>query len=187
MRIATLGWGSLVWNPRDLVYYGPWKNDGPEIKLEFSRISRDSRLTLVIDPENGKSCKTLYTLSPRTEIIDTVNDLLEREGTIPKRIGYYDHRHQESSIPVFRDQVDITDILVDWCETQKIDGVVWTALPPNFREEIGSLFSVERAVEFLKGLAKTTRKNALEYIRKAPDQIDTPLRRRVNLEWPINR
>jgi hypothetical protein len=93
----------------------------------------------------------------------------------------------ESSTPVFPDQIDITDILKAWCERKGIDGVVWTALPPNFDDEIDSPFSVERAIEFLKGLAKSTRKNALEYIRKTPEQIDTPLRRRVNLEWRLSR
>ena len=45
--IVCLGWGSLIWRPGDLPV-GDWRDDGPEIKVEFVRESTDHRLTLVL-------------------------------------------------------------------------------------------------------------------------------------------
>ena len=53
MRIAIIAWGSLVWDPRTLQIKGDWVASGPELDIEFSRVSKDGRLTLVIDPVNG--------------------------------------------------------------------------------------------------------------------------------------
>jgi len=57
MRIAILGWGSLLWEGgQEFDYWHePWKPDGPILKIEFSRVSvrRQGSLTLVIDPEHG--------------------------------------------------------------------------------------------------------------------------------------
>jgi hypothetical protein len=38
---AILGWGSLLWEEREAFNenHGPWKNDGPALKVEFSRVS----------------------------------------------------------------------------------------------------------------------------------------------------
>jgi hypothetical protein len=65
MKIVILGWGSLIWDPRDLPHQEPWLDDGPKLPLEFSRISKDRRLTLVIDAVNGELCNTLYSYSPK--------------------------------------------------------------------------------------------------------------------------
>ena len=48
--IVCLGWGSLIWRPVDLPV-GDWRDDGPEIKVEFVRESTDHRLTLMLDPD----------------------------------------------------------------------------------------------------------------------------------------
>jgi nitroreductase len=48
LRIACLGWGSLIWKPENLPIIGEWKNDGPMLPIEFSRESGGQRITLVI-------------------------------------------------------------------------------------------------------------------------------------------
>lgn len=50
MKIAILGWDSLIWDPRSLKYdvNTGWLTDGPKLPIEFARISNDGRLTLVI-------------------------------------------------------------------------------------------------------------------------------------------
>lgn len=91
MRIAILGWGSLIWDERKEFdqTHGEWAPDGPSLKLEFSRVSqsRDGALTLVIDERNGDECEVSYALSTRSNIEDAVCDLKCREGTVLKRIG----------------------------------------------------------------------------------------------------
>ena len=54
MSTAILGWGSLIWDPRDLQQHiGPWLKLGPVLPIESSRVSSGRWLTLVIDDENG--------------------------------------------------------------------------------------------------------------------------------------
>ena len=86
MRIAILGWGSLLWEGRCGFnnLHDRWRYDGPSLKIEFSRISRKSRLgalTLVIDPVHGFPTTVAWCLSKREKIEDAVTDLRCREGT----------------------------------------------------------------------------------------------------------
>ena len=58
MKIAILGWGSLLWDkhPEFDEQHAEWHFDGPRLKIEFSRVStlRNSALTLVLDTKSGK-------------------------------------------------------------------------------------------------------------------------------------
>lgn len=71
-------------------------------------------------------------------------------------------------------------IVKKWCKKNKFDGAVWTALPSNFKEEIGKIFDNDAAVVYLKGLPETARANALRYIKNAPQEVVTPLRKELN-------
>src|SRR5690348_7606352 len=88
MTIAILGWGSLIWNPRDLPISGKWQQNGPILPIEFSRISDNGRLTLVIDEHYGVDVSTCYTLSPRPTLSEAVTDLQRREGCPVENIGF---------------------------------------------------------------------------------------------------
>jgi len=154
------------------------------LQIEFSRVSSDCRLTLVIDSVAGALCPTRYVLSPRTDLADTIEDLRRREGTSLKYIGYFDNRRNKNSRTQYHNQVDVVPSLRQWCINYQIDAVVYTALPSNFLDEISVTFSVDAAIAFLKGLAKTSRENALKYIRNAPEEVITPVRSRVSKVWP---
>jgi hypothetical protein len=181
MKIAVLGWGSLVWDQRELPTKGSWEEDGPLLPLEFSRVSKDGRLTLVIDLVNGKPTKTCYALSSRTDLVDAVADLRDREGTVANRIGYLNIIDRTDSLVIYQDQdqVDVFEKIKEWAVSSNFDAVVWTALPSQFKYETGKNYSVECAIEYINSLPKSAKKIAIEYIEKAPSCVETPFRRRA--------
>jgi len=87
-RIAILGWGSLIWCPRQLQYEGEWQQGGPVLPIEFSRISSDGRLTLVIDTQRGVDTPTRFVVSSHTDLKSAIENLRDRECTLERNIGY---------------------------------------------------------------------------------------------------
>src|SRR6266567_7385569 len=87
MKIAILGWGSLIPCPGDLRIQGDWHSNGPVLPVEFSRKSADGRLTLVIDHGRGSDVTTQYAESSHEIIDDAIDNLRRREGTTRENIG----------------------------------------------------------------------------------------------------
>jgi hypothetical protein len=175
MKIAVLGWGSLIWDPRGLAVGSPWQPDGPEVPLEFSRVSQDGRLTLVVDGTNGERLCCLYAISSSARLEDAVENLREREGTRKHFIGFVaaggERDEAEYSGPV--------GAVWSWALGKGFDAAVWTALPPNFEDRTGREFSVGAAVSYLMGLREPTLSKAREYVSRAPAQIMTAVRREL--------
>ena len=180
MAIVILGWGSLIWDPRDLPREGRWERGGPTLPVEFSRVSRDARLTLVVDVLAGVPVVTRYALSPRAFTPDALQDLAAREGTGTGQIGFVDLRDGSSSADKPGQRSTCATISA-WCQEHQFDGAVWTALNSNFTDETGTEFSVESALTYIRSLPKSARNVALHYIRSAPDEVVTPVRTAVNL------
>jgi hypothetical protein len=174
MKIAILGWGSLIWDPRDLPLGGTWQEGGPELPIEFSRVSRDARLTLVIDNANGSVVPTMHVRSVRTSLDEARNDLIEREETVDSRIGWVDIRTDADSSD--QDSAGMHGVIRKWAKEHEYDAVVWTVLSSNFEKETGKKFSTEAAIAYLSGLPKNVRENALEYVRRAPKCVKTRVR-----------
>ena len=186
MIIALLGWGYLIWDKRPEFddCHEDWKPDGPFLKLEFSRISdtRGNALSLVIDNDNGKECKVFYTISKRIDPTDTIHDLQNREGTIPKYIGCYFIDGSCSCQP------NVTQNIKTWAEKKRFNVVVWTGLPSNFEEKKEIPFSIQYAILHLKNLPYEEKIKAVEYIERAPNFVDTPLRKALKKElWFTNK
>lgn len=179
-KIAILGWGSLLWDLRLEFdeHHEPWQFDGPELPLEFSRVSssRKGALTLVIDEANGATCRSAYALSKRRDPDDAIADLRCREGTVMRRIGVYFRDGSRAGKPT------IPATIPPWADRLGIDVVVWTGLPSNFEEEVKRPFSVENAIRHLQSLPADVKPDAAEYIWRAPDLVDTPLRRALQAE-----
>jgi hypothetical protein len=184
MRIAVLGWGSLVWDGQeefDRWHEAPWLNDGPTIKLEFSRISKKSRpgaLTLVIDPQRGSACQVAYCWSRRAARSDAIRDLKEREHTGTEFIGYIDRLEKRSH---YHDDESCENIR-NWAAGKDIDAVIWTDLRTNFEEEVGKPFSVAAAFAHLNTLDEGVRAMTIEYVRRAPDFVRTDFRTALQTE-----
>jgi len=169
MKIAIIGWGSLIWNPGILKYRGDWSSGGPILPIEFSRISKDGRLTLVIDEANGVPIQTLYAFAATASLEEAIANLMEREGTLARGIGDV----QIGSQP----QTSIEQSIMEWIEIQGFDAAFWTALGSNFEEKNGEPYSVASALKYLNSLEGEKKAKAVEYIAKAPASVQTPFRK----------
>lgn len=177
MKIACLGWGSLVWDPKGLPMRKPWFKDGPLLPIEFLRKSKGDRITLVID-RSAVHVRSLWALMSVIELETAKLELANREGikkeNTCKYIGYWS-RDENSNL-------NFASEIGDWAALKGLDAVVWTALPPRFYDQNGKVPSVEEVLSFLCSLPHEKRRNAEEYIRKAPIQIDTNYRRIIEKE-----
>jgi hypothetical protein len=180
LKIAILGWGSLIWDPRPEFdkFHEDWLCDGPELKLEFSRISesRKRALTLVIDEQCGGVCRVAYAFSKRKSLNDAVCDLRCREGTILERIGFTFVGNGSSGEP------HVPGTIRPWAAEKKIDAVVWTGLQSNFQSETQKPFSIPEALTHLKELPADGKAKAAEYVWRAPMFVRTPLRSALEVE-----
>jgi hypothetical protein len=180
--IAILGWGSLLWDwkPEFSEQHGVWALDGPQLKIEFSRVSSTRRgaLTLVIDPTNGAVCRVAYAMSRRRDVDDAICDLRCREGTTLANIGFYfaDGSRQRS-----KDQSTLSTVKA-WATNRKFDAVIWTDLASNFQQGGRPHFSVENAIAHLKAIDVAARPGAAEYVNSAPDFVVTPVRSALTCE-----
>jgi len=173
MRIAILGWGSLLWEGGTEFdrWHEPWEYDGPQMMLEFSRISasRSGALTLVIDEAHGSPAPVAWCLSKRARVDDAVCDLCAREGTTIENIG-------RSVVTPREAGGEPENPITAWARPKNLDSVVWTALKSNFREKREQSFSVPAAVAYLKTLDPAGKAKAAEYVWRAPAFVKTDLR-----------
>jgi hypothetical protein len=49
-------------------------------------------------------------------------------------------------------------------------------LPPNFEEKLGNKFSVDAAAAHIRALTAEEFEAAMNYVNKAPTEVETPLR-----------
>ena len=172
MKIAILGWGSLIWDPRELHYRGRWYRNGPTLPIEFSRISSDGRLTLVIDEKNGAQVVTRYSFSSLPDLKQAISDLNAREGRPgSERIGFIELKTNTSNPDAKAAHPIAFERIRAWGIEKKLDAVIWTALGPNFDDRRKKPFSPQEAVKYLGEM-----KAALEYVRRAPKEVVTSVR-----------
>lgn len=177
--IACLGWGSLIWDTRELPIHRQWFADGPIIKVEFLRQSNDKRITLVIHA-SAEPVRCLWALM-KVQILEDAKKLLAaREGIIEKNID----KHIGSWSRGDDDPTCIIEI-GNWVASRGVEHVIWTALPPKFNGKNDKCPSPEEVVTHLSDLRGPERDNAEKYIRCTPRQIDTPYRRQIetSLGW----
>ena len=186
MKIVILAWGSLIWQPKELAYnktFG-WQKDGPILPIEFARISKDGRLTLVIT-ENGTKVPVSFTLSNYHNLEEAVLNLAVREGSGRNSIGSYDkNKDTFSSKFLFKEEIK------NWIRNTDFEAVIWTNLGENWnikndKGDIIRQIEPEKRIEYLKELKGNTSAIAEEYIRRTPIKINTDFRKKIEatLNW----
>jgi len=177
MKIAILGRGSLIWCPRnlDFIYAGDaentcrgWYKDGPKLPIEFARVSgegnRDERLTLVLNP-GSTPVQTLWAVAKAVSIDAAARNLNQREGC-----------RRASCVAQWkagqRTVDDITSAVAAWAQDRSLDAVIWTNLCSN--KGLGG--DEAASVAYLRTRQGESRKASKEYIRNAPEQIETSFR-----------
>ncbi len=188
IKIAILAWGSLLWEKGNLALGTGWVPGGPELPLEFSRVSasRDGALTLVIDPKNGVDNPTYFAVSTHQNLDKAIRNLRGREGTGARFIGYVHRRSGQSRSRIPR---AASRNIRAWAGKNNFDAVIWTDLPFNFDDVDKATFSdvdephikftVDHAQIYLHRLQARGAEKAREYIKKAPPEIETALRKRM--------
>lgn len=176
MKIAIVALGSLIRDPGKLTLDGTWQCGGPVLPIEFSRVSEDRRLTLVIDRDHGQSVTTYFATSGRMSLPEAVEELRTRERTPTlRRIGYVEveSRHFNARCDLDRQAI------LAWSEERGFDATIWADLGSNFEERVGQPFTLDAAVAYLRGLDEPTKDRARQYVLTAPRETDTPLQRRL--------
>lgn len=179
MKIAILGWGSLIWDPLNLAYNieTNWSTEGPYLPIEYSRISIDGRLTLVIS-DKVKEIKTFFAISTYETLDQAILNLAIREGSNISTIGFFMKKNSQ----IFPSNFKHKNNIKIWSEqNDTFDAVIWTNLSENWVTKT----KCKNRIDYLLSLDKETAKKAENYIRKTPKQINTELRSKINdkLKW----
>ena len=190
MKIAVLAWGSLVWDPRELQAAAAFAPNGPLLPIEFCRVSGDGRLTLVVDENFGIVCKTYSAPSALQSLDEAIENLGVRERMSSAReVGFVESASGKQSDAAMQRHPEAIATIAAWATANGYDAAIWTALESNFGEhgKGGEPFSVTAATRYLERLAGQDAAKfdrALDYIRKAPPEVDTPVRDEVAKRWP---
>jgi hypothetical protein len=164
MRIAIVGYGSLIWDIENLAPFvvGDWNiGVGPHLPVEFSRISpkRKRALVLTVDRNLQHLCPTSVIESSRRDLEQAIDDLAARERCSAEMIATV--------------QSDSDD---GWLAANEYDAAIWAALPANFEEETGQPFNHQKGVDYLQTLTGGSIAEAWRYIEFAPKVTKTPFR-----------
>ena len=181
MKIAILGWGSLIKEPCGLSIQGEWQLDGPKLWIEFSRISKSVKragcLTLVIDERCDSEVTTLHVLSLHTDLPPAIAELQARERTSQDDIGFCEVAAGHFAANALSRHPKSCERIRTWALEMGFDAVIWTALSRRFKHVIGIPFTPAAALNYFNSLPAPTKEKALEYIHNAPPQTMTPFRR----------
>ncbi len=179
-RIVVLGWGSLIWDPRELQIVERWRSDGPFLPVEFARISGDGRFTLVLKKDASPVQVLWNTMETGISIGGAIENLQIRERCPSSRpIGFINGEKSNCKI------ASVEKIIRAWAEAKGFSKVIWTDLGVNFKDKTGMEYSEENAISYLSSLIGETLEKARDYVVKTPEQVNTSLRKLIEqrLKW----
>jgi ribosome modulation factor len=149
-------------------------SDGPLLPIEFARESADGRITLVLC-EGVQKVRACWSILSVVDVSVGIEALAEREGiklNIAKNIGWWNSVDGKSRGMCAAE-------IEAWAKEQWLDGVVWTNLPSGMKDSRGVMPTQEDVLAHIATLTGEQRKNALDYVMKAPMQVDTHYRRAI--------
>lgn len=167
MKIACLGWGSLIWKTGDLPVASPWHHDGPAVPIEFVRIADGGELSTAICL-NAKPVQVLWAWLNTASLESACRALRLREAIADSRVD---------GIGMITVTENATGPLAEWAQTKGIEGLIWTGLPARMAGTEGQIPTLDDARHYLQNLTGETREHAFHYIEQVPAQIDTVYRR----------
>jgi hypothetical protein len=176
MNIAIIGWGSLLWDRRELPLASRWRPDRPELPIEFARISKNGHVTLVIRL-GQRSIRAYWALVDAPSLEQARRHLQRREDARRERdIHSVDRNGHTLGEP----RPEITSTVQRWLGAHDLDGAVWTGLESNWERVTGTPLTPQNVAARLDALAGDTLRAAREYVERAPPQTRTPIR--IHLE-----
>jgi hypothetical protein len=175
-KIACIGWGSLIYNLGILECDGIWREDGPQLPVEYVRCSDSGNLTLVILP-GARPVKTFWTLMNCVNIGLAKESLRLRERFSPNTPTWI------GSVELNNEPVTgIESIIYDWIKAKNINAAIWSNNPPKFNGENGQIPTIDDAIIYLTNLVGQQREAAEQYIRHTPKQVITEYREKIESE-----
>jgi hypothetical protein len=173
VRIAIIGWGSLIWNPKRLAIQGRWHRDGPWLPVEFARKSQDGRLTLVLQTPS-KLQQTYWATSSLDSLLGSRENLRVREGSGIELDQIHWVTRSETRGPAGKTANEVGE----WLATRNdLDAAIWTGLPST--PPFDGPNAIVEAVTYLENLDADVTKRAREYVVKTPPQVQTTVRREM--------
>jgi hypothetical protein len=180
MKIAFLGWGSLLRNNKALKIAGEWQSDGPSLPLEFSYVSRSKLLTLAILP-GSRAVQTFWALSDFQDVEVAREALKTLVKTELQNIGFISRTNENGNYRIAPEK--IVQDLRTWVEQKELDAVVWIDFGSNFKETTEMDFNEDNVIDFITDLSKNDQLVAEKYVISNPEQIETIIRRRLRTEF----
>lgn len=175
--IAVLGWGSLIWDPRELAPEQSWREDGPKLRVDFLRRSSRDRVTLVLH-ESAAEVRGLWTGFAGDDWTRVRDRLIAREGVQnqPEAIRHWSVGMAEA--------MNIIGLPL-WAASMGVNHVLWTGLPPRWNRTDGCVPTAAQVVDYLSGLRPVRHHAAEEYVRRTPVQVKTLIREEIEarLGW----
>ena len=151
MKIACIGWGSLIWRPEGLPIHDKWFEDGPILPIEFSRHSADDRMTLIID-EQAQPNRTLWALMTTAILNEAIEALKQREGSKKTEVIHYITADTEQATGV---KIEV----LKWLKTMNLDAAIWTGF--SYSDKTNKQRpTINYVLNHLKNLEHSKRKNA---------------------------
>lgn len=176
MVIACVAYGSLVWNPKPLKLSSEWHKDGPFLPVELTDHEKTKMCFTLTS--GARPVQTLWATMPTEDITVAIEKLSKRERMSPWElvdcsIGYWTRRKNRGIC---------SHTIGEWAMSKNIDGVVWTALEPRFRGDVGKTPTLSEVIAFLRSLIEAgTEANAKEYVVRSP--IRTKYTRAIRREF----